>query len=454
MQPFNTIPKLPKPLISNLDTLGYQTMTAIQEQTIPVALEGKDIIAQAKTGSGKTAAFGIPLIIGIDTANKDPQALIMTPTRELADQVSKELRRLARYRENVKIITLTGGVPMRGQISSLEKGAHIVVGTPGRLQDHLSRETLPLYDIKTLILDEADRMLDMGFYEEISKIVSNLPRQRQSLLFSATFPEKIEQLSHNILKHPQRITIASAHTMEVIEQVAYEVEPASKPEALLRILRAEKPASALVFCNMKVETEVVADALHDQGFASDVLHGDLDQRGRDEALLMFNNGTTRVLVATDVASRGLDIPQIELVINYDLPHDPEIYTHRIGRTGRAGATGKAISLTTPRQASKREEITPEARQQALSSLEPDRHFTMESQLVTLCIDGGKKAKLRAGDILGTLCKEIGLSPEQIGKITIQERQSYVAIDRAAAPKAHKGLQNGKIKKRKFRVWWL
>ena len=454
MQTFNTIQTLPAQLLSNLDTLGYHEMTEIQEKTIPVVLSGKDVIAQAKTGSGKTAAFGIPLILKIDTASKDPQALIMTPTRELADQVSKELRRLARYRENVKIITLTGGVPMYGQINSLAQGAHIVVGTPGRLQDHLSRETLPLYDIKTLILDEADRMLDMGFYEAISKIVSNLPRQRQSLLFSATFPDKIDQLSRNILKTPQRITIASAHTTEVIEQLVYEAEPAAKPQALLRILKSMQPASALLFCNKKVETEVVADLLHDAGFSSDVLHGDLDQRGRDEALLMFANGTTRILVATDVASRGLDIPQIELVINYDLPHDPEIYTHRIGRTGRAGATGKAVTLITPREAAKRVEIAPEARQQTLVSLEPDRHFTMESQRVTLCIDGGKKAKLRAGDILGTLCKEIGLSPEQIGKITIGERQSYVAVERSVAQKAHKGLQKGRIKKHKFRVWWL
>jgi len=454
MQTFKTIQALPDPLLSNLDTLGYHAMTEIQEKTIPVVLSGKDIIAQAKTGSGKTAAFGIPLILKIDTASKDPQALIMTPTRELADQVSRELRRLARYRENVKIITLTGGVPMYGQINSLSKGAHIVVGTPGRLQDHLSRETLPLYNIKTLILDEADRMLDMGFYDAISKIVSNLPRQRQSLLFSATFPEEIDQLSRTILNAPQRITIASAHNAEVIEQHAYEVEPSAKPQALLRILKSMQPASALLFCNRKIETEVVADLLHDAGFSADVLHGDLDQRGRDEALLMFANGTTRILVATDVASRGLDIPQIELVINYDLPHDPEIYTHRIGRTGRAGATGKAVTLVTPREAAKQAEIAPDTQQKPLDSLEPDRHFTMESQWVTLCIDGGKKAKLRAGDILGTLCKEIGLSPKQIGKIMIGERQSYVAIERATAQKAHKGLEKGRIKKRKFRVWWL
>ena len=454
MHPFKTIPKLPAALIANLDTLGYETMTEIQAETIPVALSGRDLIAQAKTGSGKTAAFGIPLILKIDTEIRDPQALIITPTRELADQVGRELRRLARYRENLKITTLTGGVPMRGQISSLQKGAHIVVGTPGRLQDHLSRDTLPLYGVRTLVLDEADRMLEMGFYEAISKITSNLPRQHQSLLFSATFPEEILQLSRHILKAPERIAVAAAHAPEVIEQTAYEVASASKPEALLRILRAEKPDSVLLFCNRKTETETVAEALHAQGFAADVLHGDMDQRGRDEALLMFANGTTRVLVATDVASRGLDIPRIGLVVNYDLPYDPEIYTHRIGRTGRAGARGRAITLLTPAEVSKRAEIAPQAEQQPLVALRPDRGFVMQSAWATLCIDGGKKDKLRAGDILGTLCKEIGLSMEQVGKITIQERHAYVAIARTVAQQAYRGLQQGRIKKRKFRVWWL
>jgi len=454
MQAFKTITNLPAAFLSNLDTLGYHTMTEIQADTIPVVVKGKDVIAQAKTGSGKTAAFGIPLILKIDTDSRDPQALIMTPTRELADQVAKELRRLARYRDNLKIITLTGGVPMRGQISSLEQGAHIVVGTPGRLQDHLSRGTLPLFDIKTLVLDEADRMLDMGFYDAISKIVSNFPKQRQTLLFSATFPEKIEQLAKDVLRAPERITVISTHHKEVITQVAYKIAFDEKDKALIQILQAYRPESVLIFSNTKQETERIADMLSEHSFLSEALHGDLNQKERNETLLMFANRSIPILVATDVASRGLDVKEIALVINYDIPHDPEIYTHRIGRTGRAGARGTAVSLYTPNQAAKLAEIAPEASIEPLSRLSVDKRFAMDSQWVTLCIDGGKKSKLRAGDILGTLCKEIGLANAQIGKIDIFETQSYVAIEREVAKNAYNGLKNGKIKKRKFRVWWL
>jgi len=454
MTPFQTITKLPKALIDNLEQLGYTTMTPIQESTIPLLLEGKDIIAQAKTGSGKTAAFGITLIHNIDISKRTPQSMIMCPTRELADQVAKELRRLARYKENLKILTLCGGTPMRPQIASLEQGAHILVGTPGRIQDHLSRESIYLKDIHTIVLDEADRMLDMGFYDEIKKIISNLPRQRQSMLFSATYPENIQKLAKEILQEPSMIKIDTDHTQAVIQEIAYEVDPSQKMEAILKIFKSHKPSTAIVFCNTKVTTIELTDFLRSKNFSAMDLQGDLEQRERNEALLQFANGSVRVLVATDVASRGIDVKDISLVINYDLPHDDEVYTHRIGRTARAGASGVAISLYTSRQKEKLREMSSTVEIHSLDRLSMDRKFILESDYSTLCIDGGKKNKVRAGDILGALSKEIGIAGDQIGKIDIFEFQSYVAIDKRSIKRAFDGLKRGKVKGKKFRIWWL
>lgn len=453
MPTFDTITKLPKELISNLETLGYQQMTAVQQQSIPLILQGKDVIAKAKTGSGKTAAFGIPLILGIDTSSIHPQALIMTPTRELAEQVGRELRRLARYRENVKIITLAGGTPMRGQIASLQKGAHIVVGTPGRLQDHLSRETLPLFDIRSLILDEGDRMLDMGFFDAISKIVSNLPRKRQTMLFSATFPQKIEELSAKIMNAPHRVSVDTEHSVQSISQVGYEARD-GKYGVLIDILKSYKPKSALIFCNTKIETEDLADDLSDDGFDAMALNGDLEQRARNEALLMFANSSVPILTATDVASRGLDVKDIELVINYDIPHDSEVYTHRIGRTGRAGAKGVSICIYEPRQKEKLEELTSDIVLKNPSTLQIDKSFKLYASMCTVCIDAGKKDKIRAGDILGTLCQELGLQNTQIGKIDLFDKLCYVAIECGAAGKAFGKISRVKIKKKNFRFWML
>jgi len=449
---FNHIEKLPQELIANLDSLEYREMTEIQAESIPVALEGRDLIAQAKTGSGKTAAFGIPTIMGINSKWFAPQVLIMTPTRELGDQVTKELRKLARYRENIKIVTLCGGVPMKRQIASLEMGAHIVVGTPGRLQDHLSRETLDLSKVSTLILDEADRMLDMGFLDEIKRIISHIPAKRQTLLFSATFPPKIESLSKHVLKDPVTIKIESTHTSQVIEQRAYLMERGQKAQAVIDIIQSQKPRSVLIFVNMKLTSEELADELYDAGFAVQALNGDLEQRERNEALLMFANTTVPILIATDVASRGLDVKDIELVINADLPHDPEIYTHRIGRTGRAGSRGVAITLYTQNQAEKLPSIAPSAELSKLDKLDIDKKFVLFSDMVTLCIDGGKRSKLRAGDILGTLCKDIGIDAKDIGKIDIFDYQSYIAVQKSVANRVFDGLKKSRIKKRNFRVW--
>jgi ATP-independent RNA helicase DbpA len=452
MQNFSTLTTLPKSLIDNLNSLGYRSMTPIQEMVLPIALEGKDLVARAKTGSGKTASFGIPIVDAIDTKKYNPQVLILSPTRELADQIAKELRRIARYRENLKILTLCGGTPLRPQVASLQRGAHILIGTPGRVQDHLSRESIHLKDIKTVVLDEADRMLDMGFYDEIKKIISNLPKDRQSMLFSATYPDNIKTLSQEILKDPKMIETDTIHKDSVIDEISFEVE--DKDSTLLSILKSYKPQSSIIFCNTKADTIALSNYLQDRGFASLDLQGDLDQRERYETLLKFTNGSTKILVATDVASRGLDVKDISLVVNYDLPHDAETYTHRIGRTARAGNEGIAITLYTKKQSHKIEEIAPSTSLSHIDRLSIDKRFVIKAENSTICIDGGKKSKLRAGDILGALSKEIGIPSKHIGKIDIFERQSYVAIDNLSINSAFDGLRKGKIKGRKFRVWMI
>jgi len=454
MQTFNQIPTLPKALLETLSQLHYDTMTPIQASAIPLLLKGRDLIAQAGTGSGKTAAFGIPVIERIDTGRHEPQALILCPTRELADQVAKELRRLARHKENFKILTLCGGVPMRPQIASLEQGAHILIGTPGRIQDHLSRGTIPLKKIRFLVLDEADRMLDMGFHDEIGKIISNLPRQRQTMLFSATFPGHIRKLSAEILQDPEVVRIDTAEERPSVEEVGIEATESRKREVLLKILGSYKPDTAILFCNTKAETIALADFLQKRHFSALALQGDLDQRTRNETLLKFANGSIRLMVATDVASRGLDVKEVSMVINYDLPQDPEVYIHRIGRTARAGAEGVATSLYYPGQKEKLAAMAPNITLLPASDLSVDRHFTLQSDRATLCIDGGKRDKLRPGDILGALSKEIGITGEHIGKIDIFDHQAYVAIDKRSIRQAYEGLKRGRIKGRKFRVWWL
>ncbi len=454
MHTFATIIKSNTELLENLTSLHYEIPTQIQKLAIPEAMNGEDILAQAKTGSGKTAAFGIPVIEKLSLQTREPQVLIITPTRELATQVSSELRKLARYKPNIKILSLTGGVPMRGQIESLEQGAHIVVGTPGRLQDHLSRSTLPLFEIHTLVLDEADRMLDMGFYDAIKKIASNIRTKKQTLMFSATYPPKISELASSLLKNPKKIKVEEVDNQLKINQVAYEVGQGSKQKELLHILKSKQPKSCLIFANLKSETEYLSDFLCDNKFLAQELNSNLDQRQRDETLLMFANGTIPILVATDVASRGIDIKDIELVINYDLPNDRELYTHRIGRTGRAGTKGEAISLYTSSQKEKISQIAPEIDYDKIANLRADSSFVLTSNLNTVCINGGKKSKLRAGDILGTLCKDIGIDGKHIGKINIHDRCSYVAIYADMTNKVLQGIQNTKIKNKKFKAWAL
>ena len=451
---FATLP-LTANMLANLDSLGYHTMTPIQARSLPVILDRRDLIAQAKTGSGKTAAFGIGLLHRLNPTWFAIQGLVICPTRELADQVANELRRLARFAENIKILVLCGGAPMRPQIASLEHGAHIVVGTPGRLRDHLGRGSIDLSTVQTLVLDEADRMVDMGFHEEISGIVSACPVRRQTLLFSATYPDDIRKSSAPFLRDPTEISVEAQHDDSRIEQRFYAVEQDQRNAAVARLLNHFKPESTLAFCNTKVHCRELANELCAQGFSALALYGELDQRERDEILVLFSNGSCSVLVATDVAARGLDIQSLAAVINVDVSKDTEVHVHRVGRTGRGSARGLALTLCAPNE--KKWVKLIEAYQDgpvswfALDTLEVAPGAALEAPMVTLCIMGGKKDKLRPGDLLGALTGDVGLQKEQVGKINVFEFMTYVALDRRVAQKAFTRLGAGNIKGRMFKM---
>ena len=441
-------------LQDNLASLGYLQMTPIQAQSLPLVLDGKDLIAKAKTGSGKTAAFGLGLLAKLDVNRLAVQALVLCPTRELADQVATEIRRLARTLPNVKLVTLCGGTPTASQSATLGFGAHIAVGTPGRILKHLEQGTLELDDLKTLVLDEADRMLDMGFGEDINRVISHAPRDRQTLLFSATYPEGIAQMSRGVQRNPVEVSVESLHEESAIEQKLYEVPAGQRLDALTWLLSHYQPGSCVVFCNTKRACNDVADHLAAKGFSALALNGDLEQRERDQVLVRFANGSATILVATDVAARGLDIKELGAVINYELTYDPEVHVHRIGRTGRAGQQGLALSLYQPNEAQRVNFI--EEYQQApipqgdLAGIGRDIK-PIAPQMVTLSIDAGRKSKVRAGDILGALTGEGGIAGADVGKIQISEQYSYVAVKRQVASAALKRLQEGKIKGRSYRA---
>jgi len=441
--------------VKNLDSLGYKKMTPIQAQSLPHVLKGRDLIAQAKTGSGKTAAFGIGLLEQINPRFFGVQALILCPTRELADQVGKELRRLARSTPNIKLVLLCGGKPFGPQKGSLQHGAHIVVGTPGRIQDHLRKETLRLDGLKTLVLDEADRMLDMGFFDVMTEIIAQTPKNRQTLMFSATYPNTIKTMCRSIQRNPVTVTVEAEHKPGVIEQVFYEVKKHERNNTLLALFEHYKPDNALVFCHTKRQCDEVAGFLRDRQIEALAIHGDLDQRERDQVLVRFSNNSCPVLVATDVAARGLDIKSLQAVINYELPRDPEIYIHRIGRTGRAGEKGLALSIFTESEQFRVNSIEQYQKKPCIcdvyASLDRDSDFSMQSPMVTIQLDAGRKNKMRPGDLLGALTGDAGLAGSQIGKIDIFDMSSYVAIERSAVRQALNYLANGKVKGRNVRA---
>ena len=444
-------------MLSNLDQLGYREMTPIQADALPAILERRDVIAQAKTGSGKTAAFGIGILHKLNPAWFAIQGLVLCPTRELADQVAQELRRLARFTENIKVLTLTGGTPMGPQIGSLEHGAHIVVGTPGRILDHIGRGTIKLSTVQTLVLDEADRMTDMGFQDEMTSIVKACPERRQTLMFSATYPDDIRKIGEALLRDPVEIKVEAQHDAGRIEQRFYTVAPELRNQAVAGLLRQYKPVSTLAFCNTKIHCRELAAELRAQGFSALALY-------RDEILVLFANRSCSVLVATDVAARGLDIQNLGLVVNVDVSKDAEVHIHRIGRTGRGDAAGLVLNLCAPNE-KKWVKLIEQYQNGPVTWFDLDDSTTsdapassdadaLQAPMTTLCIMGGKKDKLRPGDLLGALTGDVGLRKDQVGKINVTEFVTYVALERHIARDAARKLSNSNIKGKRFKMRFL
>ncbi len=453
---FSTLPLSPA-MLANLDQLGYAQMTPIQAASLPLALAGRDVIGEAQTGSGKTAAFALALLHRLKADRPRVQALVLAPTRELADQVTQEIRRLARAADNIKVLSLCGGSPMKPQMESLSFGAHIAVGTPGRLIDHLERGTLDLSALNTLVLDEADRMLDMGFLDDIKSIAKRAPAQRQTLLFSATFPDGVKDIAQKFMRDPQTVQVAGATSAaaSTIRQIAYEVTEAQRLDAVPRLLRAFRPESTIAFCNTKQQCRDLEQVLAAQGFVALALHGDLEQRDRDQVLIQFANRSASVLVATDVAARGLDIANLACVINVDISADVEQHVHRIGRTGRAGAEGLALSLASLDEMGRVGRIEQlqggEFKWLPLDGVQDAPGGPLLPAMDTLQILGGRKEKIRPGDILGALTGEAGFTAAQIGKINVTDFHSYVAVQRSIAAEAVRRLSAGKLKGRKVKV---
>jgi len=448
--------RISKEMLINLNKIKYEFMTPIQEKALPLLLEGKDIIGQAKTGSGKTATFGIALLEKLNTKIFRIQSLILCPTRELAEQVTKELRLLAKFTHNIKILTLVGGASFGQQLGSLRHGAHIVVGTPGRILKHLDKGTVNLNNLNMLVLDEADRMLDMGFIEEIEKILSYTSKEeRQTVLFSATYPIEIIEFSKKIQKNADFVKTENIETLNKISEYFYNSNNIQKLQLMINIFSKYNPENCIVFCNTKVQTDILAKELQKRDIDALALHGDMEQYDRNDVLVQFTNKSARILVATDVAARGLDIKELSMVMNYDLPHNIETYIHRIGRTGRAGAEGLAFTFYTEQELEKIIDYKDE-RKVFIDDyeLKIKNNFEMKPKNITLVIEGGKKDKLRAGDILGALTSGTILKGNNIGKIDIYDRQSYVAIEKDFIDLAKKKLSQEKIKNKKFTVWIL
>jgi ATP-independent RNA helicase DbpA len=449
MSSFTTI-ALISPLQTALKRLDFASMTPIQSESLPVILNGKDIIAQASTGSGKTLAFALGILQNINPRFFAAQSLVLCPTRELAEQVANVIRSCASEIGNIKLLTLCGGVPMKAQRHSLTHGAHIIVGTPGRVLKLLSMNDLDLTSCKIAVLDEADQMVDMGFIDDIESIFGYLPSPKQTLLFSATYPDTIRELSSKLTSDAIFVKSQSTEIKPTITEIAYRVS--DKATALNTLVHHHDITNAIIFCNTKVAASELCETLKYSGIHALALHGDMEQFDRNETIIQFRNGSAPFLVATDVAGRGIDIQGLDAIINYDVPQQLDRYIHRIGRTGRAGMNGLAITLVNPHQT---EAFYRLDRGVVLTDLPAlIKHQDVTTKMRSICIDAGKKEKLRAGDIVGALIHECHLTKEEIGKIDQLDHLSYVALPRDICEKSYNTLSKSNIKGKRHRMWLL
>ena len=439
-----------------LDHIGYEWMTPIQQAALPILLKGGDLIGHADTGTGKTAAFGLALLHDIVPASKLPGALVLCPTRELADQVAAEIRRLAWALPNTNVVTLCGGRPTYNDRVALEHGVDVVVGTPGRVLAHIKQGNLDLSDVASVVLDEADRMLDMGFIDDVTEIISHAPRERQTVMMSATMSDDVRRVTAKLLRDPAFVSVVEESSAPEIEQSLWDATSIGRMETLKRLLGAKDPDAAIVFCNERITCDEIVDSLSRDGHSVRAMHGGMEQRERDDVLELFSNGSVRILAATNVAARGIDISALDAVINYELPRDPKSYVHRIGRTGRAGEEGVALTIIDGERHRDLDiygEGLAAAQKQDAAAL-PRGGAPRPAKMTTIAIRGGRKDKLRPGDIVGALTGDVGLPGGVIGDITIKDRIAFVAIESAHARKAYQGIEQGKIKGKSFGVFYL
>ncbi|NRA19728.1 MAG: ATP-dependent RNA helicase DbpA [Oceanospirillaceae bacterium] len=452
IQRFSDLP-LSDSTLADLAHLGYSTPTPVQAHALPAVLSGSDLQVKAETGSGKTAAFGIGIIEKIDLNNSQPQALIIAPTRELCNQITSAMRTFGRSKANLRVLTLCGGTAKHPQRDSLKQAVHIIVGTPGRLIDHLQSGHLHLDSMQIVVLDEADRMLDMGFAPQIGDIVGHFPDQHQTLLFSATFDQQARELANAITDDPVFIEVEPEQTPENLKQKLCRCTNENRNQTIHNLLIAQQFSACIIFCNTKKVCHQLRIYLRNMGHAALTLHGDLEQNEREDILVQFAHNSATILIATDVAARGLDIEAVPGVINYDVPTDPATYIHRIGRTARAGLSGTAITLCSNQETHRWERILElqETVVDPILSRDAQGKPAIFAPFKTLCILGGRKQKLRPGDLLGALTKDEKLSRDHIGKIDVMQNVSYVAIVNSYAKQALTQLQAGRIKGKKFRV---